>query len=299
MDHPEVLTKSVVDQAKSFLTRWSNLYPKGKTWVGKEFGVPSLFVRLDFVVDGNGELQVYEAEDRPCGIGIGFELIPAFRQRFSEFMTQWPQFSWVVAPERTTDDELWLGGGISLEQAHMTDGLLLVRSRPESAEYHPLEPRAVSTVQHEGDKRCCVQLGMAEIIRWVHDLSDQNEGYILPPISGPCVIKPLQGTRSRLVEVALNGLDISGKAYKRRKDTIGISGLENRLKRHGPALCQPFIFPMLRAHLPGMNVIYRFFFAYSPRSGGYEPVGGVWMALDSLIVHGDNTAISGPLDFEG
>ena len=295
-EHREVFPKSALDQAQDLLKRWIAIFPRGNTWVGFTHKVPSLIVRLDCVLDDAGKLQVFEVEDRPCGIGVASHTVPEFKERLNALREEWPAFNWVRAPNRETDDALWLGEGLTLDQAKLTDGLLLVRSRPEDREFHAFEPRAVSTVQHEGNKRCCADpsISMYSIIRWVDDPEEQSGGYIDGLPGGPFMVKPSQGTRAREVRVYLNGGAPAGIKVA-KKDKLSFGDLERWVRTNRVAVCQPLIPPMQRDFLPGMNMIYRFFFGYSPKEGGYVPLGGVWMALDALVVHGTDKSISGPL----
>jgi len=295
-DHQEVFPSGAVTQAQNLLERWTLVYPRGNTWVGRTHGIPSLIVRLDCVVDEAGKLHVFEVEDRPCGIGVTSYLVPAFCEALAAIRSEWPAFRWVKAPNRETDDALWLGEGLSLDEAKRSDGFLLVRSRPEDSEFHGLEPRAVSTVQHEGHKLCATHdsVGLYKTLRWVVDAGEQSGGYIEGLPSGPIVVKPLQGTRAREVRVYLNGSAPAGLVVT-KKEKLSFGDLERQVKRSGRVICQPLISPMRRACLPGANMIYRLFFGYSPGRRAYVPLHGVWMALPALVVHGTDQSISGPL----
>ncbi len=297
--HQEIFPKTAVYQAQKVLRDWSAVFPKGNTWVGREYGVPSLIVRLDCVVEENGTLKIFEVEDRPCGGGIASHVVPGFKDTVAALQKEWPPFQWVIGPNRETDDALWLGQGITLEQAKSMDGLLLVRSRPEDREFHCLEPRSVSTVQHEGDKRCCAEppLSICSLLKWIIDPSEQAGGYIEGLPGGPFVVKPWKGTRAREVRVYLNG-HTPNKINMQRKEKLSFGDLERWMKGQRLAVCQPLIPPMQRSFLPQMNMICRAFFGYSPTKASYIPLGGLWMASRSLVVHGNSESISGPLMLE-
>jgi len=312
MNHLEILPKQGVIKALDLLERWKGVFPLGETWVGREYGVPSLLVRLDCVYDPETGLQVFEIEERPCGAGAAMRLNPSFAVRFSALRNEWPPFSWVSDPTRRTDDEEWLGMGLSLEEAKQSDGLLLVRSRPEHTDYHVLEQRAISSVRHAGDKSYGVEMGLWHIGRWRHDPSEDEGGYIDPPLSGACVLKPLQGTRCRGVMVYLTGhtvqMKVNGRGLvthyngeeliKVKQDTAGSDRIGNTLRNSSDAyVCQPFIQPMRRSFVPDKNVILRFFFGFSPNRREYVPLGGVWAASEALRVHGEKDTVFGPLDF--
>jgi hypothetical protein len=305
----EKLPPAAIEQMLEKLDRWQKVFPTGDTWVGRKLGVPSLIVRLDCTYD-NGCLNLFEIEERPCGVGVSQELDPVFREKLNALRAEWPQFQWVEAANRVTDDQLWLGRPLSLEAALASDCLVLVRSRPEAQEYHPLESRSVSSVQHEGDKNYGVALGLWDIVKWQYDPDPENKlkGYVDPAFTSPCVVKPLQGTRCREVTVFFNGHITFDKAagnkvpmyngaplIKRSGDSVGLERLEKMIRRHSKMVRQPYIPPMRRDHVPDKNVIYRFFLGYSPHQKRYVPLGGVWAASDSLLVHGEEGTIFGPL----
>ncbi len=300
-----MLPREAVEEAIHYVNRWAKVFPHQGTWIGDVHGVPSFVVRVEGMYDLTYGWKIHEIEDRPCGLGAVPKVNPHFKTALGEILKEYPPMKWVMDPDRLTDDELWLGAGITLEQAIKSDGLLLVRSRPEKGAYHQLEHRAVSPVSREGDKRCLTILGLGTIIRWVVDPEDQCGGYISPPIVNSSVIKPLQGTRCRDVMVYL-GNDVvyrkvggekvphfgDTRIIKVRNDTVSLERLEKK-----EALCQPFNHPMRLGHLPTMNAIYRFYLGYSPSRKRYVPLGGVYNASTSLRVHGEDDVVFGPLNF--
>lgn len=294
--HVEYLSPSVVEKSLDLVRRWAAVFPREETWVQQEHGVPSLFIRIDATLDDNGNPLVYEPEDRPCGMGAMSVMDPTFARILNTLQCEWPKFDWVSCAERNTDDVLWLGPPLSYEAAMTSKGLLLPRNRPEDSRYHPLVSRAVSTVATEGSKRCLEQLGLLRPTRWVVDPDEQGGGYLKPTIDGPLVVKPAQGTRSREIQVFLDGKTWNRK--KRARDTLGLSALEKQI-RSGRFVCQPFFPPMpcdfLGSEYLGWNMIYRYFFGFVPKTREWVCLGGLWMALDSLIVHGTNRSVSGLL----
>ncbi len=305
------LPVTAVDEAIQLIKTWAEKFPRVGTWVGDTHDVPSLVVRVEGTWAEDTGWRLSEIEDRPCGIGICSELNSGFASRLREVRATWPSIQWVQDSTRVTDDALWLGDGITLEQALQSgsDTYFLVRSRPEHSTYHQLEPRAISTVSQEGNKRPLVDMGLADIITWREDLEEFGGGYIDPPISGPCVVKPLQGTRARGVTVCLDGCEIrkiggqkvphiGGRPVKKRKrDTTGLDGLERFVRESKILLRQPFHMPMRLEHLPDLNAIYRFFFAFHLNTLSWVPLGGVYNASESLIVHGEKGVVFGPLTF--
>ncbi|MBX9906649.1 hypothetical protein K2X96_01985 [Patescibacteria group bacterium] len=299
-DHVEVFSTGAIDQALALLKEWRGIYPKGDTLVGRDYGSPSLIVRLDCVVDPEEKLHLFEVEERPCGIGVAKVLVPQFESRLSEMLGMWPEFRWVSSPHRITDDALALGEGLSLEQAFRHAGALLVRSRPEDRDYHPLEHRAISSVRHEGDKHYGERMNLWRRIEWLTDPSEQAGGYVSPPLDRSCVLRPLRGTRCNMVAVYLHDAAKEAPLYGvKRNERLSPGEVESRLRRSGPAFAQPLIMPTRRDALGARNMIYRMFFGLNTRSGEFEPMGGMWMARESLLVHGQNDAVVGALVFDG
>ncbi|MGH2506302.1 MAG: hypothetical protein ACRDHZ_02635 [Ktedonobacteraceae bacterium] len=310
-DVPETMPAGIISRAQDLLQSWRNIFPLGKTWVGRTYGVPSLFVRFDCVYSESGELRVFEIEERPCGIGVSALLNSHFRTRLLEIKEEWPPFGWICSATRPGDDELWLGKPLSLDDARSGNQLLLIRSRPEETLYHEFEERSVSSLLHEGDKRYGEVLGLWRIVRWERDIDPENgaAGYIAPPLDGACVLKPVQGTRCRDVAIYFDGQitirkvpGIGKKPFfkgqpliKTRADVVGTVGAEYLVRRHEEMVMQPFFMPMSLAAAPDKNGILRCYFGFSPSADGYVPLGGVWAASAALRVHGEEGTTFGPL----
>ncbi len=297
--HREILSRSVVQQGLDLIKRWVPLFPVETTWVQNTYKVPSLFLRIDFVLDEDGRMWACEVEDRPCGPGLLNKKDPHFATILARMRAGWPPFRWVIDPDRVTDDEGWLGPGLSYNEAMESEGLLLLRNRPGKSQYRALADRAVSTVWEEGNKRCFADLGLLQEVRWVSDPSDEEGGYLFPPVTRPVVIKPAQGTRSNEIEVYLRGVKWPHK--KRSGDTLGFEAFLKRIQGGG-VVCQPFFPPMrcefLGSQYKGWNMIYRCFYGFDSKASDWVCMGGMWMALDSLIVHGTAETITGPLHVE-
>lgn len=296
----EVMPKGAIEQCLDIISRWQCLFPLANTWVGQKHRVPSLFVRLDCVIAPDGEVKVYEVEERPCGFGLTASCNSSFAQRLVGVQQTWPAIRWVKSEHRHTDDELWFGQGLDLAEARNYDGCLLVRSRPEETAFHELEDRAVSSVSKEGDKNYGVDLGWWNTIT----VADDGSGSLVlsPSLPDAAVLKPTQGTRSRLIKVYLTterrqNLRDRGFAVNGSDSLTQLTKLVGK-QPNRQMFCQPFVEPMLFLHQPGRNGIHRIFFGFNLETGAWVPLGGVWMALDDLIVHGTNRTITGALTVE-
>ncbi len=296
----EVVPAHAVSTLLDIIRQWQEVFPLANTWVGREFGVASLFIRLDFVIR-DGKVWVYEVEDRPCGFGFTARMNPFFAERAEAMRRKWPKIRWVSSQFRQTDDEPFFGPPLSLDEAlNGNYPHLLVRSRPGEVEYHPLEHRSISTVSEEGNKRYGVPLGWWGLVTAKQD--EDGAWFLDPPLAGPCVVKPVRGTRAMLVKVFYP--NPNPKDRKPRTDIITGGGeIENadrlaRLvaKQPGQQMCvQRFIPPMRLPHQPNKNSIYRLMFGFDPTNGRWSPLGGTWNALDRLVVHGTPDTIFGPL----
>jgi hypothetical protein len=301
----ETVPQSAVQSLLGIIKKWQRLFPLANTWVGRQFGVPSLFVRADFVLH-NGEARIYEIEDRPCGFGVATQINPFFFERATAIRQKWPEIRWVKSDYRVTDDEPFFGPPLTLEEAMaQVTAKVLVRSRPEESKYHVLEDRSVSTVSKEGDKRYGIPLGL-----WHPVTAKVEEGYdgrsssfyLDPPLTEPCVLKPTQGTRAKLVKVFYPHPHPQNK--KPRTDVITGGGeIESigrltKLVSKQPCrqmFCQRFIPPMRFPHQSDKNGIYRLMFGFDPSTWDWKPLGGLWNALDRLVVHGTEETTLGPL----
>lgn len=289
---PEHFSLKAIEQAHEFIARWVQVFPKGETWVGKEYGVPSLIVRFDCIINKEGKLQVYELEERPCGIGVTSHLVPQFGRELKAIRKTWPHFLWVEAKNRITDDAFWLGTPRTLAEAERMDELVLVRSRPSDKDFHKLESRAVSSVRHEGDKTYGEAMGLWSRAELVKDRCVNGVHINYVPM-GSCVVKPLQGTRTYGVDFLMAGNDLN--TFQGRYKEFTLERFISRVRKEGAVYCQPFIPPMKRKYLPNMGMIYRLYFGFDCLARDYKPLGGVWMAHKDLLIHGRPDSISGPL----
>lgn len=274
-------------QALDFLNKWKTVFPYEDTWVQREWGVPSVVVRLD-CVPKDGILHIFEAEERPAGLGLSAKINPKMRARLRVFQCRyWPKFKCVVSGvRRASDDIMWLDK-LDLQDAKNTDDLLLIRAEPHELDYHDLAHRSVSTVKTKGNKAYGAHLGLWREVT-IDDIND------LPWQAG-FTLKPLQGSKTNNVEI--------WHPEKNRYSKQRIGGATTRtriaksLETNGRMYCQPLIQPLQievdgRAHF----MCYRVYFAYNPQSGEFLYIGGVWNSRPNLIIHGASDAVFGPVD---
>ncbi len=268
-----------INQSVNLLGKWGKIFPQEGTWSELNFNIPSLIVRMDCTINIiEGNLAVYEIEERPAGIGIASLVNPQFKENFERLRKEWPPFKVLLSPRRNGgDDYLW--GDIALSPT--SNGLLLVRAEPEEREFWSLVPRAVAPIRNKGAKGYGVSLGL-----WSR-VSDPE----LLPWREAFVLKPLQGSKCRGVEIWVPGKKkIPGSSTRTRILKV--------LKEKGEMYLQKF-FPPLKIELGGEEFwgVFRFFFGFSLKKNAYVPLGGVWMARKNLRLHGASDAVTGPLLF--
>lgn len=276
------LTPENLAEAGKLIKAWQPAFSKEDTWVQKQLGIPSLFIRLDCAV--NGSVKIFEVEERPGGMGTMKEFCPIFRQKLEQAQQNWPLIKVLVSPKRNShDDYLWLEE-ISLEAAKKSNDLLLVRAEPEEEIFHEFEDRSVSSLKNKGDKSYGLAMGLWEEVT-INDFDrlDWTRGFCL---------KAKQTSKTRGIEIwhprknQLINQGINGVATQTR--------IKNILTEKGSMYYQPFIEPMISPI--GHPMIFRIFFFYDFCKLEYVYAGGFWNSRPSLKIHGATDAVIGLVD---
>ncbi len=281
-----------IAQIRGTLAKWQGVFPHEPSWVKNNFGVPSLFVRVDCVVRFE-QVRYFEVEDRPNGMGLLAEFVPGFKEKRDEMRREWPDFGFVASPRRgkETEDGLWLEN-----VANQPNRLALVRAEPQEKEFHAFQSRSVSTVTTEGDKWYGWEMDWWEVV---------TEEFKKPlPFETGFALKPMQGSKCRDVHfhAPLPKLTKQEKRFGRTgiekllaQSNSTIDQIEDAVKRNGQMFCQPFIMPMLSG-IPGHELmIYRLMFGWSPSQNTWQYIGGCWNARNSLRIHGASDTLFGPV----
>ncbi|MDF2460598.1 MAG: hypothetical protein K0S68_1, partial [Candidatus Saccharibacteria bacterium] len=185
------LSRDIVRQASRLVVQAANAFTTEHTAAMRLLGVPSGIWRLDCtLVDQDGQgvtlyqpsedafyppagtVQMYEAEDRPLGLGLLTAMSPDFDARLELLRRSWPPLRVVVHPGLENDDHVWLGRdrvhhGL---EALPADGFVIVRADPGLREYHPLSFRGWSTVITEGKKAYGDRMKIWRLVHRVEDL---------------------------------------------------------------------------------------------------------------------------------
>ena len=278
MDQPKIFPQRATNQAINLIQRWQEAFPREKTFVQENFGVPSLLVRIDCVVSNTEDIGVYEIEERPAGVGITLLNNAQFKERFLRLKNIWPAFKAVVSSKRSHkgDDYLWLER-VSLEQAVEDKTLVMVRAEPKEKEFYSLQSQSVSTIACKGLKSYGLALSFWTLIA---------SGQKLPWQDGFC-LKPLQGSKLRDVRI----WDPEGYGESTKQEIL--ETLENQKTMY----LQPLIPPM-RWDINGREYdgVYRVFFGFDPKTQSWVPLGGMWNARPApcFKIHGTSETIEGP-----
>lgn len=276
-----VLPVKIQDQAMEMINVWMRVFPKEPTWIQNNFGIPSFVVRIDGI-DKDGNLAIYEIEDRPAGIGHTMMINQQFRRKLAEAKETWPDFDVVISPLReVADDQLW-NKTIDFDSAVLSNRLVFVRAEPEEKQFRVFQSRSVSTITTEGDKSYGVPLGLWSFIDNPNQLP-QHRSFVL---------KSLQSSKGRNM-VFYDVRSNPGPGHTRMKNVIKM--LERQIVEKGGMYIQDFIPPMESGIETLPYMIYRFFFGFNFLTWKWVSLGGSWFARNNLKIHGARDSLSGPL----
>jgi hypothetical protein len=267
------LPEWIAETGKRVLSKWQRVFPKERSWIQNEFGIPSFIVRVEGVPVGD-RFHFFEIEERPAGVGMTSMHSPSFADNLGKLTSVWPHFKVLVSEARqgAGDDYLWREI-VTPQQVHDSD-LLMIRAEPEETEFHQFANRSVSSLIEKGNKVYGEKFG------WWSKVSSEHE----LPWKSPFVIKPCQGSKAR-------GLEI-WDPIKKRKGCSTKSRIIKTLSRAGKMYCQPLADPI--THEDGM-MFYRIFYGYDPRSSEWVCLGGCYNVRPNLRIHGASDAFFGAL----
>ena len=286
----------VVAYLTDFVNRWAQcwceLHPDEQTAARRDFGVPSLLVRVDYLPSWNEEPFIFEVEERPQGAGLASELSEAFRVRFNALKKTWPRAYAVLSPDRRGgDDYLWVSGGeITLETALALRGTfhVLPRCEPSQEEFWPLEQHSVSTLRLEGNKQYGEAMGL-----WRRAT---NPGE-LPEADTAFVVKPPRGSKCQGVFIyhpQLRAIHGAGVHTYGRVVREAVAHIE----KFGFCYIQPFARPPEKyIGDKRYSTMHRLFFGWDPTTKKWVVLGGNWVARPApcLRLHGASDGCSGAL----
>jgi hypothetical protein len=278
----------------AYLSDWAKVYPKDpETLVQKNFAVPSVIVRFDYVVSDQG-VHVYEIEDRPALIPIGSIINPQFGEKIRICIDKIRKnlgrpVSVVVSPSRfeNSDDLLHhllptpiFDGVYSKIEDVPHDHVLIVRSERDEEEYYQFEDRSLSTVSEEGWKGYGVLLGLWKKI-YQPDV-DFDSSF---------VVKPNYGCRSDNVHLFHPNRKSKGKHGFSTRGAVTKAIEEAKVH-----YIQEYFEPEHHDFLPeDFYLIRRVYFGFDVEINQYECIGGVYMARTCAKVHGASDTVTGSI----
>jgi len=281
------------------------------TLAENKFGLPALVVRIDCTVN-NGDIQPYEMEDSPSGIGVsdifvnqanGIGLIDTVLDHYHKSVGNIPTV--IVSGNRKhgTDDEIVVGNDRYHYIAGSTgipkiteDTPLIVKAIPGTAESHlpylALQDRCLAPLVTEGDKSYAERTGILRAVNGAEDLL-QNETGLRSQ-----VLKARVGSMAMGISVYLTSEDraLLGKGGQVNQGRL-VRDLDTYISRGG-ALVQEFHPPFQLSNTEGRNngILRVFVLLGRHASNGAisaNAIGGAYVARPELIVHGASNAISG------
>jgi len=283
-DHVVTLSRATVSHLMDLLKKRVALSPYEPTYTMRTYGIPSLVVRFDGVVDENETFQCYEVQAGCSWIGYAGVANPAFKEiRDTLAKKVWPPIKSLVHPTfKKHDDELWLDS-VSVDEALRGTDTLMIRGHLFRELTHEkrmaLIGRSVKPILDQNSKRYGIELGW-----W--KLTDDSATL---PWNESFVLKPMRGHGSKDVMI-WDPHDRKGRATRTQ--------IEKAMSRHVSMCMQQLIRPM-HTQINGCdyNMILRPFFGYDTARRTWVPMHGVWLArpYPNLRIHGSSDAISGPL----
>lgn len=258
-------------------------------------GLPTLVARADCTVDPEtGDIHLFEAEERPAGIGVidalGQQI--ANRKLGSVVLNHMEHILGKVPVVKRHIDVHENDDGLLMEVQTFSDRKMklqsnqpiLVRAEPHQMTEHPrLEDAtnlAIAPIVEKGKRSYRIVTGHANLVTNPKAL----------PVDQSLVIKTLQGSKARGVAVHLTAEDtiLHGKT-----DTVSHIKASNIVRKEGAVIVEKFIpaIPVnMNAHEMG-RMILRVLCLID--QNGAKAIGGAFIARPGHIVHGQPDAISG------
>ena len=263
----------------------------------KNFSVPSNIIRFDYVLNDQGDINVFEIEDRPAGFEINALVSPYTDNSFLLSLSELSNYTKkpigiCVSKGRmfNSDDFFWVQRfskfNMNLENSKFVFGefpknpedyLWFVRSLRHEKEYYDLEKYSFSTIKYEGDKSYGLKMGLyktiPEDILW----------------DKPFVFKPESGCRCENVHM-----------YHPKQPGGGFSTrskIERAIENGDVKYIQPYYEPEHPDFLPnGYSMLRRCYLIFDIDTLSYKVVGGQWEARPKCHkIHGASDAVCGPL----
>ena len=292
--HPQklILQNEEISFLKENANSWSSAFPKERKNLALEkYNVPSVLIRFDYATTDSGKHVIYEVEDRPMGMAQLVLINPLAGENIQKVFgllknNLGMDISIFVAPSRidNSDDMLLQTSKYPLFDNFFSDqnkigpnDALIVRSLRDENEYWGLEQKSLATISMEGWKGYGLKMGL-----WKE---------VTPEIdfSVPFVLKPEYGCRGENVYFFHPEKQPGGGFSTKTK-------IKDVIDKQLVQYIQDYHAPERPSFLNNdYYMIKRVFMVFNPVSFEFECVGGIWMARNSIKVHGSSDAISGAI----
>jgi hypothetical protein len=274
------------------IQQWEKAFVCEDNAVQEVFGKPSLLVRMDYVRSLDDSVSIYEVEERPCGVGMGYQFQPHFWGSFIDLFEKWRtvcgDIGMVISSKRidTCDDKKW-ADALKLPifyspNVPIDNRMYWVRANPDEVEYHKLIPRSLTTIATEGNKEYGKHLG------WWYDIPDDVDQ--LPWKTG-FALKPAQGSRCNVLLINTSkGRQYGGIHTKSRAKRDLLDG---KWKYY-----QGWIQPEVLDFLPDGHFSFRrVFFGWDPVYKEWQCMGGFYTGRPNwqTRLHGATDSVFGPI----
>jgi hypothetical protein len=272
------------------LKEWAEVFPQEPTFAYRNYNVPSMLVRVDFTVEDNNKIRIFEIEDSPVGLGILKVLSGTFDRIMEVPWIKEVVAVWPTKKRKKGGDDPLLWPVVTPDELNKQNiKLLAPRTNVLTQD---LISKSIWPVMYRETKMYLTKLGWAEKLNKSVDLESlcnytARQGFRGIVFKGDgargerVLLWPTKSTTKEVNEW-LGGISNFGVCkLKTIKEEIG---------KWGDIYIQPLWFP-IKVKLNGDHYygIYRLFFIHDGKR--WMSAGGFLNIRKSLKIHGASDAI--------
>ena len=307
LDDPIEIPRAHIPQLLSSIERatkgWQESAVKEPTLVWREFNLPSLVVRVDYTVNNESEVKIYELEERPAALGMACQYVPNFAFALQDL--EWPSRTVVVTRRPQIEDSLWTTviRPEEYEQSELNGFYNIARIEPfelNETLYNKIAVKSISTIRTKGWK------GYGS--GWLWDTFQPSSFDQLANICNvvankqkwPGLVIKADGSKARNVRIWLTSKTVKQvREHLRSVGGIGIWSASEifaayqQWKKEGlQVYLQQFYWPIpVRINKLPYYAIWRVYFGFDIQEKNWVCLGGFLNARPSLLIHGATDAI--------
>lgn len=280
-DVVNMVPAGIKDGLKAALLEYTVSFPREKTWVQENAGVPSLIIRFDFTIVKD-KLQIYRVDGSPRGIGVaaGFVGNAYFNNVFREVRSTWPSDLQIITSanrkKKYAEDCLWAANKISTPE-EWNGGPVLVRSGTINESFFKFEPYSITIFNPHNIWRCGEERVLWWKVREPEGLPSDGEAFVAKVTphshwSGIKIFDPLQ-----------------------RNGRCTLRSIKDMLYEYGEICCQPFHSPMETgdARYPFMG--YRVYYGFDLTKRIWKYLSGFWSGFSDTRKYEQDDGVVGVL----